>query len=131
MMARITILVGILLIILGLLAYFVFGPSTVEEGEKVSMTAMIPAFFGIPLVVLGLMAMKESLRKVAMHIAVVLTLLGMVGSLMRILPSLFKGEAVELSMPVIIQLTMSFICLVFLGLCIQSFVAARRGTGEA
>jgi uncharacterized membrane protein len=130
MMARITILVGFLLIVLGLLAYFVFGPSSVAEGETVSVTALIPAFFGAPLVVLGLLAIKDSLRKVAMHIAVLLGLLGFVGSLMRILPKLFKGESVELSMPVIIQLTMAFICLVFLGLCIQSFVAARRGTDD-
>ena len=69
-MARITIGVGSLLIILGLVGYFVLAEPD-EAGAK-SITAMIPAFFGVPILLLGFVATKAALRKHAMHGAVLL-----------------------------------------------------------
>ena len=58
-MAKITIGLGLVLIALGLGSYFGTG--------QASVTALIPAFFGLPLLLLGLVALKERMRKNAMH----------------------------------------------------------------
>ena len=55
-MARLTILLGIALIILGLGGYFGTG--------RESATALIPVLFGLPLIVLGLLALRDAARKV-------------------------------------------------------------------
>src|SRR5438034_230558 len=66
---------GILLIVLGLGGFFGTGA---EHG-----TALIPAYFGTALLILGLLALKDSLRKHAMHVAAMVGLLGVVGALFR------------------------------------------------
>lgn len=117
-MANITIIIGLLLIALGAGGYY--------GGGQASMTAMIPAFFGLPIALLGVVALKEKLRKHAMHGAVLLGLLGFVGALMRPVMKLFGEEPFELNMAVGSQLAMAAICLVFVALCIRSFIAARK-----
>ncbi|MCZ6835728.1 MAG: hypothetical protein O7G85_08140, partial [Planctomycetota bacterium] len=67
-MARLTIVFGSLLIALGLVVYFVLADP--DEQGKVSVTALIPAFFGIPIALLGVVALKEKLRMHAIHGAV-------------------------------------------------------------
>ena len=64
-MAKITIAVGLILIGLGLYGYF-----GADEG-KTSPTALIPAFVGAPILLLGALALKDSMRKHAMHGAVI------------------------------------------------------------
>ncbi len=66
-MARTTIGFGIAMIALGLIGYF--------GSNMVSVTALIPAIFGVLLVVFGAIAQKEHLRKHAMHGAAVVGLL--------------------------------------------------------
>ena len=117
-MANITIIIGLLLIALGAGGYY--------GGGQPSMTAMIPAFFGLPIALLGVVALKEKLRKHAMHGAVLLGLLGFVGALMRPVMKLFGEEPFELNMAVGSQLAMAAICLVFVVLCVRSFIAARK-----
>lgn len=125
-MAKVTIGLGIVLILQGLLGYFVIAHADPETG-KVSMTALIPAFFGVPLLLLGLLALQDSMRKIMMHIAVVIGLLGLVGSLMRPAMKLFSGDGITFNAAVAMQLIMAGLCLIFLVLCIRSFVAARQG----
>ena len=117
-MARITIIVGILLIVLGWGGYF--------AGGRVSMTALIPAFFGIPIALLGMVALKEKLRKHAMHGAVLFGLLGFVGALVRPVKAMFGEAPFELNLATGSQLVMSAICLVFVILCVKSFIDARK-----
>ncbi len=69
-MARLTLAYAAILIALGLVAYFVLQPA----GDR-SMTALIPAFFGIVFALLGGLALNARLRKHAMHGAAVLALL--------------------------------------------------------
>ena len=64
---------GLILIVLGLASYFLTG--------RVSVTALIPAFFGAVFVILALVARSESARKHAMHAAVAFGLLGFLGTL--------------------------------------------------
>jgi hypothetical protein len=74
-MARFTILIGLLLTLVGVGSYF-YALLTVGDANGPSPTALIPAFAGVPILLLGCVALKESLRKHAMHIVALLALLG-------------------------------------------------------
>jgi len=114
-----TIACGALLILIGIIGY-VHGVMS----DKASITALIPAFFGIVFVILGLLAnAKESLRKHLMHVAVTLALLGFLMTAGRMLS---KIADLTLSAPVIAQLSMAVVCLALVLLGIQSFIKARR-----
>ena len=70
-MANVGIVVGIVLVVLGVGAYFGTG------GQ--SVTALIPSFLGVPLAALGLMGRDERRLKMAMHVSVVLAFVGFLG----------------------------------------------------
>jgi len=119
-MAKITVGFGLVLIALGLGGYFGTG--------RESVTALIPAFLGLPLLLLGLAALKERLRKNAMHIAAIMGLLGFGGTvpgLMK-LPALLTGAELERPAAVPVQAAMAVVCFVFVVLCVLSFIKARR-----
>ena len=119
-MPKFTILVGLLLIALGLVAYFVFAAP-----EERSWTAMIPAFAGIPLAAFGALALVPGKRKLAMHVVVLFALLGFVAPLGRLIPTSIKnGFVFDTKSGTMI--TMSVLCLVLLIACIKSFIAARK-----
>jgi O-antigen/teichoic acid export membrane protein len=109
-----TIGLGIALILLGVVGYI--------ASSSASVTALIPAFFGVPLLILGLLARDDNKRKTAMHIAAVIGLLGFVGSLYSLLS---RGE---ISTPgaIVAQLIMAALTGTFVGLCVKSFIDARR-----
>ena len=74
-MSKISIYIGVLLIILGVAAYFNTG--------QVSKTALIPCGPGILLLIFGLLGCKENLRMHMMHGAVLVSLLGTLAGLGR------------------------------------------------
>lgn len=117
-MPQFTVLVGLVLIALGLGGYF-------GTGTK-SITALIPAFLGVGLVVAGLLASKPALRKHAMHGAATLSLVGLIGAGIRAIPAVFN-DASNLATSVYMQLAMMLVCLIFLIACVRSFIRARRG----
>lgn len=117
-----TILFGLLLIGQGLFAYFVLA-----DADSKSITPLIPAMLGVPLTLLGLMALSPSMRKHAMHIAMLLGLLGVVGSLYRpVSTAVSGGDVAWISSAVLMQFTMAVICLVYLFLGVRSFIRARK-----
>ena len=59
----------------------------IRLGGGISVTALIPAFFGLPLVVLGFLARSESIRRHAMHAAAALALVGWAGAVFSLLRS--------------------------------------------
>src|SRR5687767_4628519 len=100
-----------------------------QEPNARSMTAMIPAFFGLPLLVLGLVAQaKPESRKHTMHAAAALGTLGFLGTV----PGVFKalkwmgGTVPARPAAVQVQVVMCVLCAVFVALCVRSFIAARR-----
>ena len=119
-MATTTIGFGVVLILLGLGGYFGSG--------MVSLTALIPAVFGLLLAVLGAMARDEKRRKMAMHIAVMVGLLGFVGTVSGLLklPTLLSGGEVARPTAVAVQSIMAVLMAVYVGLCVKSFIDARR-----
>lgn len=123
-MARLTAGVGVILIVLGMVGYFVLAQPDAAGGR--SITAMIPAFFGLPMVILGVLALKDNLRKHAMHLAVLVALLGMVGALMRPAMKAVRGESIEFNAPLIMQILMAAVCLLYVLKAVGSFLGARR-----
>ncbi len=90
-----------------------------------SWTALVPAFFGAPLVVLGLLALKESFLKHAMHLAAVIGLLGVLGGVGNLARVLARGGELG-GTPGISTILMTVLCAAFVGLCVNSFVQVRR-----
>ena len=110
---------GLSLILVGIAGY-VWG---MMDG-KASITALIPALFGLVIALLGAFAKSnENLRKHLMHVAVLVGLIGFIIPAFRLLSKL--GD-LTLSAAVVSQAAMALICLIFVILCIQSFVNARR-----
>jgi hypothetical protein len=127
-MPSISLLCGTLLIALGAVGY------ELQDPTKRSPTALIPAAFGVLFGVLGLLGRKDNLRKHAMHAAAALGLLGFVANVVLVLLKAAKGD-LTLTLGPICQLLMALICAVFVGLCVNSFIQARRrrvqeGAGE-
>ena len=111
-MYLVTILFGVLLAITGVTVY-------IQTGSA-HKTALIPAFLGGGLVICGLLAANEGRRMVVMHIAVVIGLMGFIGSMAKLFKSgqstaAFAGKAISAGL-----------CAVFIALCVRSFIQARR-----
>lgn len=114
---------GILLVIIGTAGY-VYG----MNAGTASITALIPAFFGLVMVLCGAVARSsEGLRKHLMHVAVVVALLGFILTAGRLL---MKVGDISLSPAVVSQTSMALVCLVFVVLAIRSFAAARAGRDQ-
>ena len=119
-MPNTAILFGRLLILLGIIGY----GYTMFFAEKAAPTSLIPAVFGLILMVLGHISnAKENLRKHLMHGAVLIGLIGFGVPVFQIFRNIsnfvFDFKAVLL-------ISMSLLCLVFVALCVKSFMDARR-----
>jgi hypothetical protein len=121
-MASTTVALGVALIIVGLAGYFLTGAA--------SVTALIPAFFGTVIALLGLMARNERRRALAMHIAVVVAVLGLLGTFRGLLQigSAFDGTAARPA-AVVSQSVMALLTLGYIVMAVRSFMAARRSRG--
>lgn len=120
-MPKTTILFGVVLIVLGIVGYIATG--------AVSVTALIPSFFGGVLALLGWLALNEKYRRHAMHIAVVVGLLGFLGTArgLAALPRLVSDAGgVERPAAVVAQAIMAILMIVYVALGVRSFIAARR-----
>ena len=110
---------GVLLILIGVIGY-IYG----QMNGNASLTALIPALFGLVLAGLGAAARaKENLRKHLMHAAVTVGLLGFLITAGRLGMNLSR---ITLNAATVAQIAMCVVCLIFVILCIKSFVDARR-----
>ena len=120
-MARLTRVFGIVLVVLGAIYFVLTGSS--------HPTALIPAFFGLVLLLCGVLANTEdtSRRMLWMHIAVTVGLVGF------LFPAVRGGRALAHAASLTpVQHTaaqeeviMAVICAIFTALCVRSFIAAR------
>ena len=123
-MSKMTIALGGTLIVLGIAAYFATGGA--------SVTALIPAFFGAPILVLGVVGLlNEGIRKHAMHGAVALAFLGFLGTVGAVRFALYMvsvgPQHIDNPPAVIVRTLMAILCGVYLYFGIRSFVEARKG----
>ena len=95
------------------------------------MTALIPAIFGVVFCLLGWLAGNERYRKHALHAAVLVGVVGFLGSASGLagLMRLIAGTGVERPAAVVSQSVMAVVMAVFVALCVKSFVNARRQRG--
>ena len=123
-MAKFSIAFGVILIILGLISYFGISSE--------SITALIPTFLGVPILILGYLALNEKYLKHAMHGALVLVILGFGGTVSGLLKffRMIGGEVFERPSAITIQAIMAVLCLIFLIFAIKSFIDARRKKSE-
>ncbi len=114
-MARNSMIFGLLLVALGIGGYY--GTS------QASLTALIPAAFGVGIFGLGIAALKDSFRKHAMHAAAVLGLVGFAATvlyLVDLLRLIFDQPAL------LAKSAMALLCGTYVALAVKSFIDARR-----
>jgi hypothetical protein len=138
-MAKQAIAFGVGLIVLSLICYVLASSNvgvTVDpaKGKASSVTLFIPAIFGVLLAVCGSVALKDHLRKHAMHAAAAIALLGGVlaggrgaSKLSGLSEAISSGNWLA---PLSVWL-MTFICLAFVAVCVRSFMAAAKARREA
>jgi hypothetical protein len=113
------ILFGRLLIFVGIIGYG-YG----MYNDNPSLTAMIPAVFGLVLMILGHLAKsKDNIRKHLMHVAVVV---GLIGFLMPVGRIVSKISDFSFTFATAMLLSMATLCLLFVIFCVKSFIAARK-----
>lgn len=125
-MAKVTLVFAVLLVALGLIGY-------VGTGSQ-HVTALIPTWFGVALALFGLLAMSpsESRRKLFMHINVTIGLLGFIGGAVEAVRGYMRASAAGLApdqVALASKLTMTGLLLLYVIMCVRSFIAARR-TGK-
>ncbi len=122
-MSKITLFVGLALIAVGAFFYL--------TAETKAFTALIPAFIGLPVAILGAIAAAnpaEKVRKHTAHFAVMLTLIGALGGIAMGLKNM-GAEGKERA--VAAQLIMGVICIVHVVMSVRSFIAARKAREAA
>ncbi len=122
-MAKLTLVLAILLVVLGLVGYIGTGSA--------HPTALIPAWFGLALGIGGFLAISpdEKRRKLFMHINVTIALLGFLGATAEAIRGYAHASSTGMAPDVIAlesKITMALLLLVYVVLCVRSFIAARR-----
>jgi hypothetical protein len=119
-MPAITLLFAIVLIGMGLFGYFG------ADAENRSVTALIPAIVGGILGLCGLLAFNPAMRKHAMHAASAIGLVGFLLAGGRVASVAFSKGLDLSARGTQMLIGMAVVCLVFVALCVNSFIAARR-----
>jgi hypothetical protein len=122
-MAKVTLLFAALLIALGLVGYLGTGSA--------HPTALIPAWIGFALGVFGWLAISpnEGRRKLFMHVNVTIGLLGFLGGAVEAVRGYVHATSAGLEPDTIAlasKATLSGLMLIYVILCVRSFIAARR-----
>jgi hypothetical protein len=126
-MAKVTIIFGILLIILGLAGFYTTGGT--------HPTALIPTWFGLALGLGGFLSISpsETRRKIFAHINVTVGLFGFLGAAGSALHNYGHNRSLGLDpdyKAMTFQLIMAALMLIYVNLCIRSFIQARSSRQE-
>ncbi len=120
-MTKLSQTVGLVLMVLGIAGYVMTGMA--------SPTALIPAGFGMVLSALGRYGRHEATGRTAMHVAMGVAMVGLLGSMTGLLsmPALLSGGDVARPAATISRSLMAVILLAYLAAGFRSFQTARRG----
>ncbi len=126
-MAKVTLVFAVLLVALGLAGYLGTG--------SVHPTALIPMWFGLAMGACGFLAISpsEGRRKLFMHISVTIGLLGFIGAAAEALRGYAHAHAQGIEpdhIALASKLTMAGLLLIYVNMCVRSFIAARRARQE-
>jgi uncharacterized membrane protein HdeD (DUF308 family) len=126
-MAKVTIVFGVLLIVLGLVGFFGTGSA--------HPTALIPTWWGLALCVGGFLAISpsERRRKIFMHVNVTIGALGCIGAFVEALRGYGAARSAGLDPDMkafAAKLAMAILLLIYVNLCVRSFIAVRRARQE-
>jgi len=119
--AKLTIWFGVLLAAVSLGFWFAM--------SRTETAALHPAGVGLLLIICGALANTENPKKrmLWMHIAVTFGLIGFLITGIRAAIELAKGTAMTVNpMGFEERVVVALICLVYVALCVRSFIAARR-----
>jgi hypothetical protein len=118
-MTRLTAIVGAARVLTGVLAFVLTATS--------SVTALIPAFVGGLLLICAAIASRPALHRHGIHAALVVALVGALGSLMNVVKigQLLDGSASR-PVAIITSLILFVLCAGYVALGVRSFVAARK-----
>jgi hypothetical protein len=114
LMTKVTQLVGATLVAVGVVAYVATGFA--------SVTALLPSVLGLVIGVLGTVAARIDAGQHAIHAALVVALLGLLGSLQPL------GGLADAEPAAITSLVAVVVLTVYLALGVRSFVSARRAS---
>ena len=122
-MAKVTLVFAVLMVALGLAGYLYTG--------SVHPTALIPTWFGLALGLFGFLAISpsESRRKLFMHINVTIGLLGFLGAAIEAIRGYGAARSAGIEpdhIALASKLSMAGLMLVYVLLCVKSFIDARR-----
>lgn len=118
-MPKITIVYAVILILIGFIGYLASGME--------SITALIPAFFGVVFLVLGVMAIFKNMRQNAMHVSSVLALIALIFTIGGIfdIGTMLSGGEIERPGAAVSMAFMAIFSLVYFILCVWSFISVR------
>jgi len=122
-LAKLTLVLAVLLVALGLVGYIGTG--------SLHPTALIPAWIGLALGIFGFLAISpnEGRRKLFMHINVTIALLGFIGSTVEAIRGYVHAASAGVAPDQIAltsKVTLAGLLLIYVILCVRSFIAARR-----
>ncbi|MFZ5979371.1 MAG: hypothetical protein ACOYVF_01960 [Candidatus Zixiibacteriota bacterium] len=122
---KMTLIYAVLLVLLGVGGYLGFGRS--------SVTALIPAFFGLLVLIAGVLGQREKFRRRAMHAVSALSLIGFLATVSGLLklPALISGKELIRPAATVSQAIMAVLSFVFFLLCLKSFLDVRRSVKTA
>lgn len=118
-MGKLTLGFGVVLILIGVITYFATGGA--------SVTALIPAFIGVPMLVAGFLITRVSTRSLGLYLAIALALLMALGTL-RGVAGLFGGEVSTATVVNVVLLLMS---VGYLVVAARDIFATRRSSSES
>lgn len=114
-MHRWTILFGLLLVAIGLGGYYF--------ADAKQPMALIPAVLGIAMFVCGVVAAQGAMRRLATHVAALIGMIGFVGPMVTIFNDITNTANTA---EVLAKGLTSALCLMFVLMCVNSFLEARR-----
>jgi hypothetical protein len=122
-MAKLTIVFGVLLILLGVVGFVATGSA--------HPTSLIPSGVGILFILFGVMENTPDPKKrmLWMHISVTVALLAFLGTITADIQAFRLSHGTQYPHPaaVIEKAAMSLFCLIYVLFCIRSFINARVG----